>query len=65
MAMVLLAGTRKEESVAVNAGRITWIAEQKAARRTEITICFDKGNTVKVRGTMAEVFAALERATAA
>jgi hypothetical protein len=44
---------------------VTWITEKKTARRTQITICFDKGNTVEVQGTMAEVFAAFERATAA
>ncbi len=65
MTMVVLAGARKGELVAVNADRVTWVTEQKTARRALITICFDKGNTVKVQGAMAEVIAALERATPA
>jgi uncharacterized Fe-S cluster-containing radical SAM superfamily enzyme len=65
MAMVLLTGIRKGESVAVNADRVTWIAEQRTARRTQLTICFDRGNTIKVQGSMPEVVAALERHTTA
>jgi hypothetical protein len=65
MAMVLLSGIRKGESVAVNADRVTWVSQQTTGRRTQITICFDKGNTVKVQGAMAELLAALERHTSA
>jgi hypothetical protein len=65
MTMVVLTGARKGLSVAVNADRVTWVTEQKTASRAQITICFDKGNTVKVQGAMAEVIAALERATPA
>jgi hypothetical protein len=64
MAMVLLTGTRKGESTAVNADRVTWMTEKQAARRPQVIICFEKGNTVVVQGPMAEVIAALNRATA-
>jgi hypothetical protein len=65
MAMVLLNGIRTGESVAVNADRVTWVSQQTTGRRTQITICFDKGNTVKVQGAIGEVIAALERHTPA
>jgi hypothetical protein len=51
--------------VAVNADRVTWVSQQTTGRRTQITICFDKGNTVKVQGALGEVIAALERHTPA
>jgi hypothetical protein len=44
---------------------VTWITEKQVRKRPQVIICFEKGNTVVVQGPMAEVMAALNRATGA